>query len=653
MHGLSHTNTIKIEIYTLTNFKALTKRIVGIVVIAQLAYLLIINTALHLSITQDLVNKIKPEKFQVSWERAWSFYPFRVHAEGIVANGQSRTQQWEVLATSGSGSIALLPLVLKEVYISDIEATDIDYRQRPRLKPERDYSQLLAYFPPITGREVVPVETTPLKSKRPWKIHLSGLQAQGNHRFWVFNIQGTASGSATGDMYMETRRGKFWLDVANADLNLGPAYLNGSAQAYKGGTLQGALGFTPLIRSEHRGKRMLRFGYTDVQLDVGMENFNFINIFTTGLGDLDITGAGQVEGRLVLRDGYVRAGTQLKASANNLGVTIRDVDISGQGTVLIHTPADADSPMGLSVGYESLRATEVGASEPFLKGNTLRLDYSGSNYIYPDPDKSFQELWADDAARKRRAMNTFNLLINDATVIDMATFNRYLPPESPYTFAGGTTRLDANIAFGEESMNGAIQLDSTAVKIQVDEQSFEADIDADIAIPSGIPREFKANLSGSTLRLFNVRVDGNEENFDGDYWSAALELTSAEGTVQQPLALDAKATLSVSDTRPLVAFVDNKSNPPKFLSNLMAVKDLSGEAEVHFSNGKTTIPLAYVNSEKAEVAVKATFYDGERDGVAYARFKKLDALLKRENGKRKVVVTKSREKFDQYEIPKK
>jgi len=49
--------------------------------------------------------------------------------------------------------------------------------------------------------------------------------------------------------------------------------------------------------------------------------------------------------------------------------------------------------------------------------------------------------------------------------------------------------------------------------------------------------------------------------------------------------------------------------------------------------------------------VKATFYDGERDGVVYARFKKLDALLKRENGKRKVVVTKSREKFDQYQIP--
>ncbi|MDA7840764.1 hypothetical protein N9A55_08345, partial [Luminiphilus sp.] len=75
------------------------------------------------------------------------------------------------------------------------------------------------------------------------------------------------------------------------------------------------------------------------------------------------------------------------------------------------------------------------------------------------------------------------------------------------------------------------------------------------------------------------------------------------------------------------------------------------EVELKLFEGKTIIPLAYVTSKKAEVAVKATFYDGERDGVVYARFKKLDALLRRENGKRKVEITKSREKFDQYQIP--
>ena len=72
--------------------KNFLKRFVFIVVAAEFAYLIIINTVLYLPITQDLVNKIRPEKFQVTWERAWSLYPFRLNAEGIAANGQARTR---------------------------------------------------------------------------------------------------------------------------------------------------------------------------------------------------------------------------------------------------------------------------------------------------------------------------------------------------------------------------------------------------------------------------------------------------------------------------------------------------------------------------------------------------------------------------------
>ena len=169
--------------------KNLMKRFVFIVVVAEFAYLLIINTLLYLPITQDVVNMIRPEKFQVSWDRAWSLYPFRLNAEGIAANGQARTQQWEAYATAGAASISLLPLIFKDVYLSDVEAENIDYRQRPRLKPDHDYSKTLAFFPPITGREVVPVDTTELPKKRPWKIHVNDIAASGEHRFWVFNLQ--------------------------------------------------------------------------------------------------------------------------------------------------------------------------------------------------------------------------------------------------------------------------------------------------------------------------------------------------------------------------------------------------------------------------------------------------------------------------------
>jgi hypothetical protein len=630
--------------------KNFLKRFVFIVVAAEFAYLIIINTVLYLPITQDLVNKIRPEKFQVTWERAWSLYPFRLNAEGIAANGQARTQQWEAYATSGAASISLLPLIFKDVYLSDVEAENIDYRQRPRLKPDRDYSKTLPYFPSITGREVVPVDTSELPKKRPWKIHVNDIAATGEHRFWVFNLQGTGSGSALGNLYTETRGGTFSLDVTDLDLNLGPAFLNGDAEIFEGGTVQGVLGFSPLTRRDNKGRRMLKFSYVDTQLDLTVGSFNFLKIFTAGLGNLDISGAGQLTGHLAVRDGYVRAGTELSATTTNLGVAIRDIDISGVGSVFIQTPADADMPLKLDIHYDTLAATRMEESDPFLRGTALQLSYTGSNFILPDPDMSLKELWSDEAARQRRADNTFDLAIDDAKVIDMSAFNYYLPSDTAFSFAGGETALNARVSLTEDTISGTIDLDSAAMKVQVDDQSFEADLDADIVIQSGVPRDLKANISGSSLRLFNVRVDGNEESFDGDYWSTSLTFTDAEGTFIKPIDVNANAVLTVSDTRPLVTFFDNRNKPPKWLSNMMAVKNLEGEAELEVSDGAIRIPLAYVDSEKAEVGVKGVIANGERNGLVFARFKKFSTLLKRFDGKRDVDIIKPRAKFDRYQI---
>ena len=627
------------------------KRILISLLALELGYLVVVNGALQLQITQDLVNKIRPEKFYVSWERAWSWYPFRVHAEGVFANGQARTQQWEVTATSASGSLSVLPLILKHVYLSNLQAESIDYRQRPRLKADVDYTNRLAYFPEIKGREVVPVETAELKKKRPWKIHINDLQATGEHRFWVYNLQGTASGPATGNLYTETRRGAFWLDVEQFELDLGPAFLNGNAEAFRGGTVAGSLGFSPLVRAENPGRRMLRFAYLDADLDLAVDSLDFINMLTGNLGNFSITGAGQVQGRLSISDGFVRAGTQLSATADNLGVDMYDINVLGKGVVNIHTPDTEDTPLGLDVQYDQLTATRAEEPAPFLIGETLHLEYRGSNFIAPDPSLGLADLWDDEEARQRRADNSLNLFIERATVPDMSALNYHLPPETALQFAGGTTELNADIFFGEELLNGTIKLDSTATQVQIDEQRLKADLDIDMNLAGGNPRTFTADFSGSTLRLFNVYVEGEKEQFEGDYWSTSLEVSTGEGTFAQPIELSAKSLITVSDTRPLVALFKNRSRTPKWLGNMMSVKNLNGEAEMQLTGGKLKVPLAYVDSEKAEVGIKATFFEGEREGVVYARFKKLDTLVKRLDGKRNVDVIKAREKFEAYELP--
>ena len=188
------------------------KRLIRAVLLLEILYLIIFNLALQLPVTQTLINAVKPDKFHVSWERAWTWYPFRVHARGISANGQARSQQWQVETTAAAASISLLPLLLKRVWISNIAVEDISYKQRPRLKPDKDYASVIEFFPPIEGREISAAITTPREKKRPWRLSIDNLSASGSYEYWIMQFRGKAAGELNADLNFETRGGPFSLE---------------------------------------------------------------------------------------------------------------------------------------------------------------------------------------------------------------------------------------------------------------------------------------------------------------------------------------------------------------------------------------------------------------------------------------------------------
>ena len=128
------------------------KRILKWALIIEVAYVVLLNSILQLPLTQTLINQIRPEKFYISWENAWTPYPFRVHVSGGYANGNSRSQIWAFEADSVSGSIAVLPLIFKRVWVRRVAGVNLDFQLRPRTKPDRDFSQVSPYFPVIEGR---------------------------------------------------------------------------------------------------------------------------------------------------------------------------------------------------------------------------------------------------------------------------------------------------------------------------------------------------------------------------------------------------------------------------------------------------------------------------------------------------------------------
>src|SRR5210317_1098529 len=129
--------------------KTWMKRIVLAALIAELAYVIVFNLVLQLPVTRTFVNQIRPDKFYITWENAWTPYPFRFYFRNASGNGQSRSQQWEFEAQAVSASIDVLPLFFKRVWIDHVRLSDASYKQRPRLKPDIDYSGLISSYPAI------------------------------------------------------------------------------------------------------------------------------------------------------------------------------------------------------------------------------------------------------------------------------------------------------------------------------------------------------------------------------------------------------------------------------------------------------------------------------------------------------------------------
>ncbi|HDN69324.1 MAG TPA: hypothetical protein ENG26_01955, partial [Gammaproteobacteria bacterium] len=283
------------------------KRIAIAVVVFEVIYLALVNLALQLPVTQTLLNKIRPDKFEVTWEEAWTWYPFRVHARGVSANGQSRRQQWQLELPVGSASISLLPLIFKHVNLYDLYGEDVEYFQRPRLKPDNDYAAVRAFFPPIRNRELNEAEPLPT-GKRPWTINITSARVIGSHDVWFHQVHGAIEGELQADIHVRTRGGPFSLSNGKADVTLDAVVINGDQEALRDVMLNGTVEFSEFVPRENKGVKSLPYLTVDAELSGDVDSLAFLNLYLRHFDGMHLDGEGRVAGQLNFEQGTLVAG---------------------------------------------------------------------------------------------------------------------------------------------------------------------------------------------------------------------------------------------------------------------------------------------------------------------------------------------------------
>jgi hypothetical protein len=183
---------------------------------------------------------------------------------------------------------------------------------------------------------------------------------------------------------------------------------------------------------------------------------------------------------------------------------------------------------------------------------------------------------------------------------------------------------------------------------RIDDQKISGELAADIKLAGGVPKNMAFDISGSSLVLDRVRIDGERRTFDREDWRLRLDLKKGRAVWKKPTLVEMEADLRISDTRPLVAIMSNRKGTPKWLDQLLTIDDIHGNARMTLTQDRIVIPYAFAGSEKVDVGAKGTIDAQARDGVFYVRFKKLHALLKIKNDQRNLDLIRARQKFDTY-----
>jgi hypothetical protein len=900
-------------------------RIVKILIIAQISYLVLINIALNLPLTQTLLNRIDPEIFVVTWERAWSPYPFRVHAYNVLTNGQASSLQWQVTGSKASASIALFSLFLRTVSLSNVVAHDVAYYQRPLPTPDDEYKSIRKWFPPVQDRVLEPAATEVIEgeeessSSSDWQISITDIKALGSHELWFYQVLTKLEGELQTDLSFNTE-GPFSLGNGSVDIIIKSMTLNGDREVIRDGSVKGAVELLSFDTNTVEGPDILGLLNIDAGLHVETESLTFFNIYLNDFEGMALDGTGLVEGRLYLQKGELLPGTDINVSAHKLSLDIFDKHLQGDGHVSLKAADDKEATTvqilfnsieatdtrrndvlfhgnGVSITAQASRSIMLGSNKRFkekqllltipevavpdlavyqtyipkklplhlyggegrlqgfaeltrtgLKSNlqldstsadvgfkkyrfrsnldallkmdspqiASGIDVSGTyvhlqgaqlstdeqqrskpldaavdivqgsiNLLLPEGvsnDSSFQELYQgikdqdilgmldsgkedvqitasisdltwlsmlldnsyglaitgagevdiniflskgwlgkgtkltiepqtlgvevldyavegdgevtllvdkggerpdmlldimlDNALMRRKdEQQAFiedvsislqalakNITIDDqptemdlhlkiptATVRDMSVYNQYMPADSPMQFTGGKAELSSDIRMTPKSAKGYVKLGTTGLSATVDQQEVEGELTADITLIDGIPENMDFDISGSSITLDNVKVTGTEVSHDDEEWSAQFDLRKGHANWKKPIDLHLEADLQMTNSKPIVAIIANQRGKNGWLEKALTIDDVAGEANINVSHGNIIIPYAFVGSDKIDVGAKGVITADERNGVYYVRFRKLDAVLKMNNGNRNLDVWNARKTFDKYD----
>jgi len=625
----------------------LRRWLVGIA-IACVAFELVYLVAAHFMLKGDtlarLINK-KPEKMRITWSSARSWFPGVVTVDELEIRGQTRRIQWYLAADEVHARISLLRLPLKRVHLSSAQTAGIDFRLRRRLDPpakdgeEGSPREIRGseYFPEIPGF-INPPDPTPedlyppkKKLKKPWTIHLGGVDVDGPIRVAVGRMRLEGEGVVSGAMTyrtrdtIEVRRGNLRLtegrliidsEVASDDLTL-DVTSRWRAFPAKGAKLpqilEGVSGSFAIAGDIHTK--------TSVPIEL--------------VPGLPISGTGRLDTTLRLKDGTLQPDSSYAFTSDDLRVGLLGLTAVGSAKVAGTTRAgESDPRTEVTIDLDSFELLNPEDAAVGIHGSGLavRASWDGQSLAHWKPATSVE------------------VELPPAEISDVGVVGRLLPVNLGFAVTSGTGTLSARLAVdADRQASGQMDLTTQQLRLEARGVPMRADLGVHATLTRGDLQQRRFEIAEATITVDNAvneSLEQKKQEKRGPWW-CSLKLTKGTLTFGRPMTASGAMAMKMRDIRPVVAVINEFSNPPKWMSLLPDVKNIDGSMVIDADGTATSVKDVDITGESLQILGSLRLAEKKANGRIYVKYKGVAAGIGLDHGKSSIHLVKPREWFDE------
>jgi hypothetical protein len=348
--------------------------------------------------------------------------------------------------------------------------------------------------------------------------------------------------------------------------------------------------------------------------------------------DLNLDGAAKIDAAIELDDGSPAVGTRLTIPPEQLSLALLNHRVDGVGKATLKIEPGRDGrQVRLDMAFDDARMRRRDEPEPSI--GEVRMDAS---LLVRDP--------IEDAT----ANATLGLKVHSARVHDMRVYNAYLPEHAPLSLLSGEASLVSDLRLGPDNAEGELLLTAADLGILVDEQALSGDLRLQVLVRDGSATDMRFDITGSSLVLEGLEVVGNATSFSGADWHARLQLEDTEVLWQKPMHLDMKADMTVKDTRPFVALLDNLREKPGWFDDMLTVEDLAGHIRLTLDGDRAVVEDALISGPEIGVHAKGRSDPAGREAMLLLRWHNLSAALEMVGDHKHIDIGNAQARFAAY-----